>query len=272
MGLCCSSGSYPPALVIPLFENGGISAGIEVLDALDKQTVNQTIDVCARSFVGSPNAEPPREFEWLLHNFPDRTDSNGERKEQLSAVMAYSIHYAFILGSRGLVLIQRRDENDPLSEIVGCVIMYLYPRGWGGDGMCASLKAGTNAGAFNWSKLQNAFMESPRMKALEQCIESLHKTYASTAHIHVQIVAINPEFQGKSYGSKLLKAVSTIADEMRLACYLECDSGKNEAIYQKNGYITAGRLPLSVSSCESTQDESLLFSGQMCAMRREIGG
>ena len=83
-------------------------------------------------------------------------------------------------------------------------------------------------------------------------------------------MAVDPASQNKGIGGKLLRAVHTIGDAMQLPCYLECDSGKNEQIYQKLGYSPAGKETMACGGKGAAAADT--FEGSMCAMRREVGG
>eukprot|EP00931_Biecheleriopsis_adriatica_P077932 TRINITY_DN51401_c0_g1_i1.p1 TRINITY_DN51401_c0_g1~~TRINITY_DN51401_c0_g1_i1.p1 ORF type:complete len:286 (+),score=52.01 TRINITY_DN51401_c0_g1_i1:47-904(+) len=281
MGCCCSSDAPYPAILPESFD---APPGIEVLEPEQKQLVEQAIDVCARGFTGTLTAEPPGEFEWLLSDVPDRTDA--ERVHRMSAMMAFLTHYSFVLGRRGLVLVAKNakgvaawDETAPSgagpsnehAKVTGCVMLWFYPKGWSPstDGMCVQIKAGSNCGGSKWTKSQNTFMNGKRMQCLDKVMQKMHKAHASTPHIYVQVLAVDPEVQGQGVGGKLLRAVNQIADKFNLPLYLECDGhSKNEAVYKKFGYAVAVREDLIL---KEKGKEDAVFPGGMCAMRREPG-
>ena len=204
------------------------------------------------------------QFDWLLPDVPDRKDAEQlkERVHRLVAPLGVCIHKAFLLGGRGLILVAK---DGTCGKITGCVTLYFYPKKYGVDGMMVDMKACSASGMGQWSKTQSAIMSSKRMAALDAGTQKLHKAHASTPHIFVQIVAVDPEEQGKGLGKKMMQAVIAIADEMKLPLYLECDGGKNEAFYTKCGFANVGTEDLTASE----KSGPAVFKG-LIAMRREV--
>lgn len=279
---CCraNSAGYPVEIPQP---DASLPPGLEILYKNNTESVQQATDLAARSFAGTENADPPAEFDWLLEDVADRSDpaQQSERLDRLSAALGFCIHYSFLLGRRGLVLVARSGASDSdgvvptggeSTKIVGVTTLCFYPKKWSPsiDGVCMPMKAGVSAGASKWSKTQNQFLSSKRMGALEKAMQKLHKKYANGPHIYVWVVAVDPERQGAGVGSKMMRAVSAIADALNLPCYLECDSGKNEDVYKRFGYVTVGKEDVTVEKGgrDGTQE---MFPGGMCAMRREPG-
>lgn len=203
------------------------------------------------------------QFDWLLPDVPDRKDAEQlkERVHRLVAPLGMCMHKAFLLGERGLILVARDGTG---GKMTGCVTLYFYPKKYGVDGMMVDLKACSAAGMSKWSKTQKSTIEGKRMAALDAGCTKLHKAHASTPHIFVQVVAVDPEMQDKGEGKKMMQAVITIADEMKLPLYLECDAGKNEAFYKKFGFATVGSEDLTASE----QSGPAVFKS-LLAMRRE---
>ena len=255
MGCGSSKGPYPADLP----EGVVLPEGIEILGSNNTAAVQETVDMAARSYAGTEQAAAPAEFAWQFG--PELSDAadpaqQKERAHSLSATMAYCIHYAFLLGDRGLVLIARES-----TKIIGHCVVHFYSEGWKPAGGFAQMKAAGNAGASKWSKSQQDFTSSKKDAALAKVLASLHKAHASGPHIYVEVLAVDPDAQGKGVGGKMMRAVNAIADAAKLQLYLECDCGKNEAVYQKLGYAKVGTETLAV--------EKDATSVQMCAMRRE---
>jgi GNAT superfamily N-acetyltransferase len=64
----------------------------------------------------------------------------------------------------------------------------------------------------------------------------IRKKYAPAHYLYLALLAVHPDYQGKSYASKLLKPVLKKADDMRLPCFLETHNLKNVSIYQHFGF------------------------------------
>ena len=260
MGCGSSKGPYPAGLPAGA---GDLPDGVQILGQNDAAAVQETSDMAGRSFAGTASAAPPAEFDWLFGpELSDRTDptQQKERAHCASASMAVCVHFAFQLGDRGLVLVAR--DTSEGNKIVGHVVIEFHPVGWKPLGSFAQMKAVMNAGASKWTKAQQDFTSSKRDKALQKVLSSLHKAHASGPHMYVLAVAVDPDAQGKGVGGKLMRAINKIADAAKLPLYLECDSGKNEAVYQKFGYTTVGKE--KVEKVDGSE-----MPGEMCAMRRE---
>ena len=65
---------------------------------------------------------------------------------------------------------------------------------------------------------------------------SVHKRHAPFRHWLLQPLGIDPMFQGKGYGSTLLKAMFARIDQEHLPCYLDTQTEKNVSFYQQHGF------------------------------------
>lgn len=65
---------------------------------------------------------------------------------------------------------------------------------------------------------------------------SVHKRHASFRHWVLQPLGVDPMFQGKGYGSTLLKAMFARIDQEHLSCYLDTQTEKNVSFYQHHGF------------------------------------
>ena len=265
MGCSSSKGGYPAELP----DGVVLGPGVEILGEQSTAAVQETVDMASRSYAGTATAAPPTEFDWMLPQFPDRADpaQQKERSHRCAATIAYCVNFGFVIGSRGLVLIARDDAE---AKVKGVAVVHFYPEGWtpSKNGMFAQTNAAMKAGKYvPWDKAQQEFTsEKGRDGALQKVLASLHGKHAAGPHIYVEILAVDPDAQGQGVGSKLMRTVSAIADAAKLPVYLECDSGKNQAVYQKFGYATVGTEAVKFDDKGVVSE----MPGEMCAMRREL--
>jgi ribosomal protein S18 acetylase RimI-like enzyme len=67
--------------------------------------------------------------------------------------------------------------------------------------------------------------------------EERHKALAPFEHWYLQNIAVEPEEQGKGYGSLLIRAMTEKIDrEDRVPIFLETNKEKNLPFYQKHGF------------------------------------
>jgi GNAT superfamily N-acetyltransferase len=80
----------------------------------------------------------------------------------------------------------------------------------------------------------------PWLKWLNQ-VEKHHPT---EAHFYLEYLAVEPEYQGKGYGSAILKHLTGKADELGVGCYLENANPRNVAFYQRAGFLVTREMEI----------------------------
>lgn len=67
-------------------------------------------------------------------------------------------------------------------------------------------------------------------------VSSVHERQAPFPHWYLFAIAVDPRFQGKGCGSRLLRPMLARIDEEHLPCYLETENEKNLPIYEHYGF------------------------------------
>jgi len=84
----------------------------------------------------------------------------------------------------------------------------------------------------------------------QQIVEPMHKWHTQYApqqkHWYVAIVASDIDCQGKGYGKKVIDLLGQAADQIGIACYLECPD-YNRKFYEKCGYTATKATTMSLS-------------------------
>ena len=96
------------------------------------------------------------------------------------------------------------------------------------------------------SVLFNMGQESGRqMKAYADYIDNVHKRLAPFPHRFLQVIGVDPAYQGRGYASRLLLPALARAGRDGLPCYLETLDEKDVAIYRHFGFevIEQSRVP-----------------------------
>ena len=62
------------------------------------------------------------------------------------------------------------------------------------------------------------------------------KELALSKHWYLNMLAVDPKYQGKGYASALLNAMLPEIDKQNLPCYLETGGDKNVSIYKHFGF------------------------------------
>ena len=98
------------------------------------------------------------------------------------------------------------------------------------------------SGAFFLSmKIAN---EAEKMKVLSNAIEEAKKNLNLGPYIHLLIMGVSQEFQGKGFGGKLLRAIIEKAETERRPIYLETQKEENVNLYEKYGFSVKKKVIL----------------------------
>ena len=98
------------------------------------------------------------------------------------------------------------------------------------------------SGAFFLSiKMRN---ETKKMNVLSNAIEEAKKSLNLDSHIHLLIMGVSQEFQGKGFGRKLLRALIEKAQTEKKSIYLETQKEDNIKFYKKYGFSVKKKIIL----------------------------
>ena len=75
-----------------------------------------------------------------------------------------------------------------------------------------------------------------KMKSFWEYAEAKHNEIMHFPHWYLQILAVDPEFQGKGYASKLLRGMLVKIDKEGLPCYLETENERHVSMYKHFGF------------------------------------
>lgn len=81
----------------------------------------------------------------------------------------------------------------------------------------------------------------PTIKLMEEAKKNFNLDHP---YIYLFIIGVSQEFQGKSFGGKLLRAILEKADTERKPMYLETQNEKNVSLYEKYGFHVVKKIDL----------------------------
>ncbi|MFB2894983.1 GNAT family N-acetyltransferase [Aerosakkonemataceae cyanobacterium BLCC-F50] len=87
-----------------------------------------------------------------------------------------------------------------------------------------------------------------RVISLSNKIEDCHQECMSEPHWYLNVLGVDPAYQGQGVGGKLIEPILKQADGENLPCYLETDSEKNVNFYQKRGFQVVKTFDLPESN------------------------
>jgi len=85
-------------------------------------------------------------------------------------------------------------------------------------------------------------MLQPRLGELMSLFEQMAGFHPEGPHWHLAVLGVDALFQGRGYGSRLIRQGLAICDRDRLPAYLEASSLANRAFYQRHGFKDLGEI------------------------------
>jgi len=84
-----------------------------------------------------------------------------------------------------------------------------------------------------------------RLRAYGRFVDNLHRRVVPYPHWYLQIIGVDPAYQGQGFSSRLVRSVLERIDRERMPCYLETNSVKNVAIYRRFGFevLSEDKMP-----------------------------
>jgi ribosomal protein S18 acetylase RimI-like enzyme len=84
-----------------------------------------------------------------------------------------------------------------------------------------------------------------RMRAYGKYIDDLRRRLVPYPHWYLDMIGVDPPYQGQGFCSRLVRPVLERIDRERTPCYLETNAEKNVAIYRRFGFevISEDRMP-----------------------------
>ncbi len=98
------------------------------------------------------------------------------------------------------------------------------------------------SGAFFLSmKIAN---EAKKLEVLTTAVEEAKESLNLGSHIHLLIMGVSQEFQGKGFGGKMLRALIEKAEAEKKSIYLETQKEENVKFYEKYGFSAKKKIIL----------------------------
>jgi len=119
-----------------------------------------------------------------------------------------------------------------------------YPLQMNGDGKVIAVAVIYPPGAYpltasdQWLLLIKSFLGNGfyNIKGWMQWLEEVDNAHPKEPHYYLEYLGVEPEQQGKAFGSTIVQHLVSKADEERVGCYLENANPRNNSFYQRFGF------------------------------------
>jgi ribosomal protein S18 acetylase RimI-like enzyme len=72
-------------------------------------------------------------------------------------------------------------------------------------------------------------------------MEEAHEKHMGTRrHWYLAVIGVDPEYQGRGLGTRLMEPIMILADEQKTEIYLECSKESNVTYYQRLNFEVLG--------------------------------
>ncbi len=84
-----------------------------------------------------------------------------------------------------------------------------------------------------------------KMMPVNDYVTAMRRKNAGDRYLHLEILAVEPNFQGRGYAKKLLEPMFEQLDSEKLPCFLETATEQNVPFYQNFGFevVEEGAIP-----------------------------
>ena len=84
-----------------------------------------------------------------------------------------------------------------------------------------------------------------RMQAYGRYVDNLHRKLVPYPHWYLQIIGVDPVYQGQGFSSRLVRPMLERIDWEQMPCFVETNTEKNVTIYKQFGFevISEDKMP-----------------------------
>jgi GNAT superfamily N-acetyltransferase len=85
-------------------------------------------------------------------------------------------------------------------------------------------------------------MVDPKLGEVLSLFEQMAGFHPNGPHWYLPLIGVDPMFQGRGYGSRLLQHALTVCDRDHQPAYLEASSPANRSLYERHGFLVLGEI------------------------------
>ena len=91
-------------------------------------------------------------------------------------------------------------------------------------------------------ELFEQYMVEPKLGEVLSLFEQMAGFHPDEPHWYLPLIGVDPMFQGRGYGSRLLQHALTVCDRDHQPAYLEATSPANRSLYERHGFRMLGEI------------------------------
>ena len=124
------------------------------------------------------------------------------------------------------------------------------------------------SGAFTSAMKIGARLAKKMKHILQSLPEDRKQNMGDAPYIYFFLIGVSSKFQGKGFGSKLIRAAIERSEEIGVSLYLETETENNVALYKKFGFEVVKEITLPVINlpmwemARAPAKKKIAFSGQ----------
>lgn len=85
-------------------------------------------------------------------------------------------------------------------------------------------------------------VSGPQLEAMSQVFEQMARFHPDGPCWYLPLIGVDPAWQGRGYGSALLRHALEQCDRDHLPAYLESSNPKNLPLYERHGFVALGAI------------------------------
>ena len=222
-----------------------------------KPNYDETRKFFGKSFAGNGKVSGEPMCDWMVKDLVEHEEwfTTKEHQEAFTFFMGFAVYEAF---QRKPLVIQKKDNAT--GDVVSTAIVVEYDpkraksltrklsEGWNSCKAFVDMilfKEGLPELVTKHKKASKRV--GKKAKVTMDSIMKYHSNKGPTSkHWYVNMVGVNPDYNGKGHGGELMSMVAKLADETEgvSLCYLECGAS-NRGFYEKCGYKVVAKHIIS---------------------------
>ncbi len=88
-------------------------------------------------------------------------------------------------------------------------------------------------------------VSNEKLEAVFSMFSQMDNYHPNEPHWYLPLIGVDPQYQGKGYGTALLRHTLQECDNLQMLAYLEASSSQNVPLYKRHGFEIIGKIQSS---------------------------